>query len=237
MNKKGKIYGVSLGPGDPGLITLKGHKILQEVDCIYYPGSRFGNGIEKSYSLGILEQLSVDISKAEGFFLEMSLDRTQAQEIYKQTALKIKKDIEAGKHVAVVCEGDLSTYSSFSYLLDEFLGYDLPVELVPGITSFANAASAIQSPLVLLNETMKVIPRVQSTEDLNTALVENETIVLMKIKSVMDVIFPVLEQDNVSFVYAERLGTAEQFLGTDLAVLKTREIPYFSLLIIKFKSV
>ena len=41
---KGTIYGVSLGPGDPDLITLKGLKTLQNADKIYYPGSLFKDG-------------------------------------------------------------------------------------------------------------------------------------------------------------------------------------------------
>ncbi|MCH2235406.1 MAG: precorrin-2 C(20)-methyltransferase [Crocinitomicaceae bacterium] len=236
MSQKGKIIGVSLGPGDPELITLKGYNVLKEVDHIYYPGSRFGNGQEKSYSFGILEKLGIERSKTEGFFLEMNLDRIQAQAIYKQTALKIKEEVLSGKNIAIVCEGDLSTYSSFSYLLAYFAEFDLPVSLIPGITSFANAAAEIQDPLVLLNETMKIIPRVKTEEDLNQALMESDTIVLMKIKSVMDVIFPILEQDNYVFVYAERLGTPDQFLCTEIDQLKERIIPYFSLIIIKNKK-
>ena len=36
--KKGKLYGVGVGPGDPELLTIKGLKILKKADVIGIPG-------------------------------------------------------------------------------------------------------------------------------------------------------------------------------------------------------
>jgi Uroporphyrinogen-III methylase len=36
MPKKGKVYLVGAGPGDPGLITLKGLKVLEKADTVIY---------------------------------------------------------------------------------------------------------------------------------------------------------------------------------------------------------
>ena len=51
---KGKIVGVSLGPGEPELITLKALKALQGADIIYCPGTQ-----TKSRSRDILQALPV----------------------------------------------------------------------------------------------------------------------------------------------------------------------------------
>ena len=47
---KGKIIGISLGPGDPELITLKALKALNAVDVIFCPGTKSGEGRNSSIS-------------------------------------------------------------------------------------------------------------------------------------------------------------------------------------------
>ena len=185
-SKKPKpVYGVSLGPGDPDLITLKGLNTLKKADKIYYPGSIFKSGETKSYSLTILEAYGLDKTKLVGFFLEMNLDRIQVQTVYEDTFHKIQEDVSNGLTVSIVSEGDLSTYSSFSYLLEKLQEANITVQLIPGITSYCLGASENGKPLTLLNETMTIIPRIQSSAELMEALESNSTLVLMKIISVM----------------------------------------------------
>lgn len=38
ISMKGRVMGVSLGPGDPELITLKALKVLNMADVIFCPG-------------------------------------------------------------------------------------------------------------------------------------------------------------------------------------------------------
>ena len=45
---EGQIFGISLGPGDPELITLKALKALNAVDVIFCPGTKSGEGRMKS---------------------------------------------------------------------------------------------------------------------------------------------------------------------------------------------
>ena len=36
MQKQGKVYLIGAGPGDPGLFTIKGQRILQKADVVVY---------------------------------------------------------------------------------------------------------------------------------------------------------------------------------------------------------
>ena len=227
------ITAVSLGPGDPELITIKGLNALKEADKVYFPGSLFSNGIKSSYSEEILAYYNLDAAKCFGFYLEMNLDREQANTVYDDTFELIQKDWEEGLKIVVVSEGDVSTYSSFSYLLERFDQVEIPVQLIPGITSYNLGAAVSRTVLGLQNEKMTILPRVQSALELREAMQHSKTVVLMKIRTVMDTIEIVIGEMNCSFVYCERLGTKGEFITSDWKEVKKRAVPYFSLIIVQ----
>lgn len=228
-----KLYGVSLGPGDPDLITVKGLAVLKKADRVYYPGSLYKDGTKASYSKSIIEHYDLEENKCKGFYLEMSLARIQAKEIYNTIFLEIKEDIKQGLMVAVVAEGDISTYSSFSYILQKAKEAGVEVDLVPGITSYALGAALHKEPLCLQNERFLILPRVQSVALLQEALDHFDTVVLMKFFSVIPVVNEVLSNTNYKVFYSERVGTSQAYISSDWDEIKNREIPYFSLIMIK----
>jgi precorrin-2/cobalt-factor-2 C20-methyltransferase len=233
MNKQGKIYGVSLGPGDPLLITVKGLQILQQVDKIYYPGSLLPDGSTSSYSLQILHHYDLDKNKLHGMFLQMSDNRELAEQTYAATFQLLLTDYQAGLHVAFVSEGDISFYSTFAYLLKHIHTHKLALEIISGVPSFILGAAEHQSPLAILNEKIAILPRMKDKATLSRYLEEFETVVLIKVRSVLNEIHTLIRQTGLHIVYCERLGTAQQYITTDINDLKEREIPYFSLLILK----
>ena len=104
---KGKIVGVSLGPGEPELITLKALKALQGADIIYCPGTQ-----TKSRSGDILQALPVDMERVRLFHVPMSKDRTFANQAYDALCTEIASLVATGKNVAITAEGDSGFYSS-----------------------------------------------------------------------------------------------------------------------------
>lgn len=231
--KKGKIYGISLGPGDPDLITVKGLQLLKEVDKIYYPGSVSADGTTSSYSLSILKHYQLAENKLKGMFLQMSDNRTVALQTYADTFQKMIADYQNGLQIAFVSEGDISFYSTFSYLLTHIHQHKLDVEIVAGVPSFLLGAAEHQIPLALLHEKTVILPRMNKVGQLESYLAEFETVVLIKVKSILHEITPTILNQNVSVLYCERLGTSEQFISTSMEEITQREIPYFSLLILK----
>ncbi len=233
MEKQATLFGVSLGPGDPDLITVKGLEVLKKVDKIYYPGSLYKDGTKTSYSWSILEYYQISKEKCKGYYLEMSLGRAQAKQSYEAVFQDIVKDLQQGLSVAVVAEGDINTYSSFSYLLEKAKDQQLHTVLVPGITSYALGAALHKEPLCLQNEQCIILPRVPSVALLQETLEYYDTVVLMKIMSVIPIIDEVLQNNPCQVFYSERLGTSQEYISTDWEVIKHREIPYFSLMMLK----
>lgn len=233
MTNKGKIYGISLGPGDPDLITIKGLKILQKSDKVYYPGSLLPNGKTTSFSLPILQHHQLDEKKLVGMFLKMSDDRTQAEATYMATFQSMLEDYDNGLTIVFVSEGDSLFYSTFAYLLEHIQQHQLNVEIIAGVPSFILGAAQHQLPLAILNEKIAIIPRVKNSQELETTLNDFDTVVLIKIRRVLKDISPFLITSGLTIMYCERLGTSQQYITTNIEDIKNREIPYFSLLIIK----
>ncbi|RBL91326.1 precorrin-2 C(20)-methyltransferase [Chitinophaga flava] len=232
MNRTGKIYAVSLGPGDPDLITLKGWKALQQADKIYYPAS-LQQGQPRSYARTILDHYQLENKTWQPMLLEMSNDRSYNLQVYTETAAQMKTDVQQGLQVAFVSEGDISFYSTFIYLLEHIRRENLPLEVIAGVPAFLLAAAAHQQPLALLREKIAIIPLLENATVLEEHLRRFETIVLIKVRGAMAYITPFLENSQATMLYGEKLGTAEQYLATGIEELQERTLPYFSLIILK----
>ena len=109
------IHFVSLGPGDPELITLKALRTLREADYIYTPvpvsrkGRHASKAAEMMLSLGIREE------QIQLYDLPMSKDRDGALEAYEIVAREAceKQKTEPSARIAIVAEGDCG-FSSVS---------------------------------------------------------------------------------------------------------------------------
>ena len=227
----GKVYGVALGPGDPELITIKALKCLQRVEKIYFPATQTPKGNQDSFSLVILKQLELDESKFVPVNVPMSKERSHAEKAYAELYLKVEKDVAEGKQVAVVSEGDISFFSTFSYLLEDFQKNEINFEMIPGVPAFILGGSAGQLPLVTQKDKLLVAPDLENEEELKSLLEQNQTVVLMKISKVRDWIKEFIEESKLKFFYGEYLGTEKQFTCKDIESLRERRIPYFAIII------
>ena len=170
---KGRLYGVSVGPGDPELLTLRAARILSEVDCVAAPDI----GGSARAALHIIEdhiagKELVDCSSP------MTNDQRKTAEAYDAVADKLSALLDAGKSIAFVTLGDASVYSTWSYVNERMIARGYDVEVVPGVTSFCAAAAALREPLCERSEQLLVSP--VSTGDVDAALDVYGTKVFMK---------------------------------------------------------
>ncbi|ASB48267.1 precorrin-2 C(20)-methyltransferase [Alkalitalea saponilacus] len=228
------ITGVGLGPGDAELITVKGLKALQQADVVYYPATSKNEGKLTSYSLKILENYHLKAHLKPMLFPMKSKRRI---EYYDFAYKAIRTDALKGLKVAVVSEGDLLFYSTFGYLLPLAKADSIECELIPGIPAFIHSASIGQIPLVEEQEDITVIARPDSFSQVERAIEEHSTVVVMKMSILKDDWVLFLKNCNRPFFYIEKAGTSEQFTTSNASELENREIPYFSLVIFTSKSV
>ncbi len=152
---KGKLYGVSVGPGDPELMTLKAVKIIEKCGVIAAPVTHG----EKRMALSIVEKAcDIEFKIILDLPFAMSRDKTVLDKTHNAAADMITPYLDSGISVAFVCIGDVSVYSTFSYIAEIVSRRGYEFEICPGVTSFCAAAAAAKRPLVLGCEPLTVIP-------------------------------------------------------------------------------
>ena len=135
--KKGVVYLIGAGPGDPGLITLKGKEILESCDALVYD------------HLASKEFLSWVPSRCKTFYVGKqagchSMKQDQINELLVQLALE-------GNKVVRLKGGDSFVFGRGSEEILALKEKEIPWELVPGITSCVSVPELAGIPVTHRN--------------------------------------------------------------------------------------
>ena len=204
------ILFVSLGPGDPELLTLKALKALREADLILAPSISLPNGKENSRAANLIRQREAAMNIYTHFY-------EYAYEVYQKE-----------KRVVIAVEGDASIYASIHYVLDRFQNDGIPTLQLPGIPSFIAAASMAQLHLISQDERLMVIPGNITTNEIESFIGENYTLVIMKLSRCSeDIQTCMLHHPEYEYLYFENIGTPQSLHLTDLNLLLKRTFPAY----------
>lgn len=226
---------VSLGPGDPDLITIKALKALQQADIIYYPATTNKTGKILSRAQDILSYHEIPTTKLSSFNLPMSKNRSAAIESYQKVADEIEKNYNENRKVAIVAEGDAGFYSSIHYVYDYLESRQVQVKHIAGIPAFIACGALAGMHIVKQEEQLIVIPGTASENELSEYLQSGKTVVIMKVSQCNGDIKSLIDNcPQYTYHYFENAGlTGKEYYTTNTEDIINREIPYFSLMIIK----
>jgi precorrin-2/cobalt-factor-2 C20-methyltransferase len=224
----GCLYGLGVGPGDPELVTLKAARILQACPVVAYPAPDDGESFARSIVAGLLPAGTTEIP----IVIPMRAECFPACEVYDQAAGTIGGHLDAGRDVAVLCEGDPFFYGSFMYLFERLAGR-YPAEIVPGVTSFTACAAALGRPLAGRNDVLSVVPATLPEDELRRRLETADAAAIIKVGRHLDKVRRVLEDLGLtgSAGYVERATLPNQ-KAKPLARLEAGEAPYFSMILV-----
>ena len=150
---KGKLYGVSVGPGDPELLTLKAVRIIREADVVAVPNIGHGRQTALSIAADYLEgKPQIECSTP------MTSDAGVRQAAYAENARTICEHLAAGRSVAYLCLGDIGVYASFAPVNERVRAAGYNVEIVPGVTSFSASAARLGIVLCEGSERLLISP-------------------------------------------------------------------------------
>ncbi|MEK9969237.1 MAG: precorrin-2 C(20)-methyltransferase [Ferrovibrio sp.] len=224
----GTLYGLGIGPGDPELITLKALRLLQSADVVAYPAPETGESLARRIVAPHLKggQTALAIR------MPLTVARFPAQAVYEQAAETLSAHLLAGRHVAVLCEGDPFLYGSFMYLFGR-LAEDFPVEVVPGVSSLTACAAALGHPLASRNDVLTVIPAPLDDETIATKLLHTDAAAILKLGRHGPRIVALLKDLGLAdqAQYIERATMAEQRI-LPLKDVDPASIPYFAMILV-----
>lgn len=233
----GTLYGISVGPGDPELITVKALRLLHAATAIFAPLAEVS---ERSLAVAIAEPLLAPGQHVEPLVFAMRRSPVERAEAWRAAATRIAAVLHSGRDAAFLVEGDALTYSTFAHLAAVLHDLDpaLTVEVVPGVTSFAAAAARTGVPLVDQDQRLAVIPAVHAVADIEASLRAHDAVVLMKVSGALDAVLDAIEAAGraADAVLVERCGQPTERIVRDVRTLRGSRVDYFSLILVRRPS-
>lgn len=226
----GRLFGVGVGPGDPELLTLKAVRLIAECPVIAYPAPAGGT---ESMARQIAGPHIPDGKTEIIIETPMIPGQFPANDVYDRYASEIAEHLEAGRDVAVLCEGDPFLFGSFMYLFGR-LSSDHATEVVPGVSSLGACAARAEVPLVSRNQTLSVIPAPINEDELERRILGTDAVAIMKVGRHLSKVRRVLEKLNRldDATYVER-ATLENERVMPLSDIDVETAPYFSMILLR----
>ena len=226
MEKQGVFYAVSVGPGDPELLTRQACRVLEVCDVIAAPRTKAGRMLALDIAAGAVDMQGKTILPLD---FTMAHDAAVREESYRTAVAAIKAELSVGRDVAMVNLGDVSVYATAYYILECVRSDGFEVVMCPGVTSFCAVAARLGRSLTRMEEPLHILP---GSADLDSALALPGTKVIMKSGKAIHETAAVLERRGMAAnagMVAD-CGLETEQIYTDLRHLP-EEISYFATIV------
>lgn len=237
MSTLGTFYGIGVGPGDPELLTLKAVRILQEVDVVFAAGHERSG---RSAALAIARPHLRPDCPVVPLPFRHTFEDVRSRQVHRDHARRVVETLRRPASAAFLTLGDPMTYSTFTYLLEEVRALEprVPVEVVPGITSFAAAAAEARTPLVEGDETLAVVSAARGTEAVERALAAADSVAVLKPYRNTAGVCDLLEHRGLGdrVVFASHCTRPDAVVARGVAEARARANGYMSLFLVRARG-
>lgn len=229
----GRLFGVGVGPGDPDLLTLKAVAILSRVPVVAYPAPVGGESSARAIASPYLGSSAHRGSSIIEIAIEIPMRPGEIPaEPYERGADRIASELDQGRDVAILCEGDPLFYGTFIYLLERLEDW-YPCTIVPGVTSLTACAAAASLALVRRNEILMVLPGTLNSDALTTRLYNSGALAILKVGRHVQRLKSVLESGGrlEGAMLVEHATRAQERIRP-LSDCGEQTVPYFSMILV-----
>lgn len=227
---KGKLYGIGVGPGDPGLLTLKAKLIIENADIVAVPVKKIG---ESSVALEIARQaVVIPAGKIREIEFTMNKEKEKREACRQAAAEEVMALLDEGKNIAMLTLGDIGIYSTYAYVHKIIVKAGYEVEMISGIPSFCAGASKANISLTEGNEGLGIIPSLKGIDQVEKALDVFDNLVIMKVGNHVKEVYELLEKRQMgeNAIVVSNVGLENEYIGP---LLPEKEYGYFTTIIVK----
>ncbi|WP_158811041.1 precorrin-2 C(20)-methyltransferase [Beijerinckia sp. L45] len=232
----GRLYGIGLGPGDPELMTLKAVRCLQAVSVVAYFAKCGKRGHARTIADHVMPAGCAEVPMVYPVTTEIPVHHADyaacLAPFYEEQAATLAAHLDAGRDVALLCEGDPLFYGSFMHLYIR-LRARFAVTIVPGISGMSGCWSAAGLPITWGDDVLTVLPGTLSADALRDKLAGSDAAVIMKLGSNFAKVRAAIDAAGLldEAVYVER-GSMQDEIVLPLRDKHDGVAPYFSIILI-----
>lgn len=143
---KGTFYGVSVGPGNPELMTLQAVRLIRQCPVLAAPQTASGQMLALDIARSALGE-ALDGKTIVPLYFAMSRDPAALAASHEKAAAAVRQYLDAGQDVAMLNIGDVSIYATFGYLQEILQAGGYATAMAAGVPSFCAAAARLNVPL------------------------------------------------------------------------------------------
>ncbi len=232
----GRLFGVGVGPGDPELLTLKAARLVRAADVVAYHAAQHGRSTARAVVADELRPEQIEVPLLFPVTTESAMPAggydAAMRAFYDESARTLAAHLDAGRDVAVLCEGDPLFYGSYMYLHDRLAGR-YPTEVVPGVCSIVAATARLGVSLVRRDTELSVLPGTLSEDALARRFSDGGAYAVMKLGRNFSKVRNALRRAGAleRALYIERATmTSERIVP--ITDVDAATVPYFSLVIV-----
>ncbi len=196
MTKNKTIYFVGVGPGDPGLMTLKAVDLIKQCDVLFVPVRK--KNTTTSLALNVVQK-AVDVADKKIVYLPFPMVKgtEKIMSALAPAADMVRETLDKHPQGVFITLGCSTIYSTAGNLFLVLKDEDIVMHFVPGVSAISGSAADATSPLVFSEEKLVVLPTTYAMDQIESCLSDFDTVVLMKVHSSLDVIRTLIERKGL----------------------------------------
>ena len=232
----GALIGVGVGPGDPELVTVKAARLISEAKIVAYFAKRGRPSNARAIAARYFSRDCVEIALEYPITTEIPFahaDYVNAlSRFYDECEWRLRPNLESGRDVVLLCEGDPLLYGSFMHIFSRLDGR-FRVEICAGVSGMSGCFAAARLPMTWGDDVLTILPATLDEDSLTERLTKTDAAVVMKLGGNFAKLRRALVRAGLAdrAIYVER-GTMTDEKITPLSHKQDDDAPYFSMVLV-----